>query len=255
MSGGTIWHVGFPPGERDETDGATCSDVVERRQTCVQEEVSHPGDRIDLSLARVLRLDFAFEFTRHVHEGDVRAAPFGGSHGLASGRAEHQLDPVGIAVWPGGLRPLLEARIADEPDLFGADAVDDVRTGRRQGVRFEHVRGSTGRDDKCQRPRELVQEVGVGCAQMERDGSGAVVRDDPTREVASARPFRALVSPDNRAVVRGCAQNDEEPLERAFEVRGTDEAAVRVRNAGAQAKCVRAAAVGGRRDRDRQIWN
>ena len=58
---------------------------------------------------------------------------------------------------------------------------------------------------------------------------------------------------DDCSVVERVVGDDDRPLERTAEVLRLDEAAVRVTDAGAEAKRVGTAAIGGRRNREREV--
>jgi hypothetical protein len=80
----------------------------------------------------------------------------------------------------GGRRPLAELCVAHQPQ-FPARLVpvDHVRAGGRYGVGADVVIRCSGGDGEGERQGELVQELGVGAGQPERDRVGLIVDNDP----------------------------------------------------------------------------
>src|SRR5262245_61356002 len=88
--------------------------------------------------------------------------------------------------------------------------------------------GRAGRGWRGEEQGELVEEVGVGLAQVEGDRARRVIGDDPCRQVAPLRVLVARWCAEDGLVVDGNVAEAELALETAAEVRCPHERAVGV---------------------------
>ena len=100
---------------------------------------------------------------------------------------------------------------------------------------------------------ELVEEVGVGLAQVEGDRARRVVGDDPRRQVAPPRVPVARWRAEDALVIDGDIAEAELALDAAAEVGRPHERAVGVPDSPAKRERVRRAAVGRPRQRNGQV--
>ena len=123
-------------------------------------------------------------------------------HRLVRRAADREDDRVRVAVRLRRLRPLVEVRVAHEPervlrpvarDQYGPVAGSGCVPLSRSGVPAGTTVG--------ERKRELVQEVRVGCDEMEGDGLRGVVGDDPVARGRSALGVLAAGRADDAVVV------------------------------------------------------
>ena len=167
---------------------------------------------------------------------DVRVRPL----------APREADLGRIARRPGVARPRAEARIAHEPRRAsrrprrpgtGRSRAAAGSPPRRAGRRRHHER---------ERVRELVQQLGVGSRQPERDRPRSRVRDDAGREVAARRTLRAPAHARDAVEELGHLGSGgaHEPLERLADVLRAHGRPVGVAQPAAQREDPGAAAVG-----------
>ena len=202
-----------------------------------------------------------------------RSRPGGTPSGIASasprrtasiwrdfGTSSLQLDPVGIPVGLRGLRPLAEVRVASEHvAVTGLRRGHHVGAGGRHRLHVRRTQRRPFRQDEGEGQRELVEELGIRTGEMEGDDRVAL-GDDAAREVARRRLARALLRAGDRrrgsrvppTSPRGTRELPQ-PLEGVPDVPGPDHGAGRVADARSQHEAVRAPAVLGRRERDREV--
>src|SRR5205823_8599653 len=95
----------------------------------------------------------------------------------------------------------VEVAIAYELERpFGVVRGDPVGAGCGERARSRRLRRGSRRYHVREGKRELVQELWIGCAEMEGDRTGAVVHDDASAEVAVSAMFRAGVGADDAFV-------------------------------------------------------
>ena len=159
--------------------------------------------------------------------------------------------PAGWAAWDhsrkNGLRTnRISVRLALR-DLVGPGAGHRARAGSWSGVP-----GGIGAAKAIL--GQLEQELGVGRGEVEGDRPGGVVGDDPVREVAALRVVGARGGAGEAGVQRRAGDpTPEQALDRAAEVAGPQRLAVGVADPGTDAEGVCPAAVGRRRDGQREV--
>ena len=149
----------------------------------------------------------------------------------------------------------MEVRVAHQGQRCARLVARDlVRAGPGQERRAVHrVAGRAGRGRRRQEQGELVQEVGVGLAQVEGDRARGVIGDDPGGQIAPLRVPLAGWRAEDGLVVAGRLAEAELALEAAAEIGGPYWRAVGVPDSPAQRERVRPAAVGRAWQRNGQV--
>ena len=227
------------------------ADVVERGEVGVERQELDGKLGVGVQLSRVLKFELLVLGGRDLAEEPVGSSLLDRGHRVLHGRHGPPHDRVGVAGRLGGVGPLAEERVADEPDLRAADAGDLVRPGAGYGARPGFAVGCPGRD-RCREGElgQLEQELGVGRGEVERDRPGSVVGDDAAGQVAAGRALGAGSGADEAGVQRDAGGSDaEQALDPAAEIAGPQRLAVGVADPRADPERVGRAAVGRSRDR------
>ena len=143
-----------------------------------------------------------------------------------------------------------EVRVAREQRLAAwHDALHAVGTGARRRAAPEPSARGGRRHHGQERGGQLLEQLGVGPAQVDGDGARPFVGDDAAREVAASGRLPATGRPGDGVRKRhtGIPSDSPRALHRGPEVAGPDRRAIGVSKAAAEPEHVAPAAVGGLR--------
>ncbi len=177
---------------------------------------------------------------------------------ITGGYAERPLDPVRVSVRLGRRRPDSEEGVSNQREsIVGHGCIDGVGTGT--GNTRSHLLPvwDGGRNWVRQRYRELVQELGVGIDQVERDRPALRAVDlDAFGEITRSRLVVAGRSSDEPLKEEMSVRfQTEDSLDPQAEVDRFDDLAVRIADPLAELEGVRYRTVGGDRDRGGEVGN
>ncbi len=239
-------------GEVERHSDAT---IVEGSQACVEGNELDVEGRVLVQLREMSKPEPTQKARRDQSGAPICLLTFDGPSGCVGGRTESPDDRVGIAVRLRGVRPLSEEPVSGEAKLARARAHDAVWARAWNSTRADvAVRGAgRNRSRECDHA-ELEEKVGIRSAEVEHDGVGGIVGDDPVREVAHGRSLRARRGPDHGAVqARSGRIEAEQTLDRAAEIPRAYGSPVRVRDARPEAERVGGPSAAGRRNREREV--
>ena len=166
------------------------------------------------------------------------------------GTARHTIEvglPAGWAAWDHSRKNGCE-----RTDLGGGDRADPVRPGARHGARAGFVVWCSGWDRRGKVPSQVIEEIGVGRDEMERQGPGPIIGDDPGARARDGGTSAAPTMPSN-----GDAPGEPTGNRRSIARRNRLRVTADRRSSGFRdgSECVCRAAVARRRDREREVGN